>query len=173
MKTIYHLYLISIFSLSMATTSVVAQTSYSPIKQVYCVEKPSEFYLFYEGENLPFKYEKIGEVSVVENSYYFRDADLLNNLKYYAWKNCANGLLFIKSGYTGSEETVKYYSAVAVRIDTDSDFKIRYGSGADMSFVQVVEQKRIQEKSQRKAGAGLSLMAILVAIFLLTQLEFS
>ncbi len=149
---------------------ISAQSSYTSIRQVNCSEKSSEFYLFYEGEATPFNYEKIGEVSSNEYSSFYTDQELINNLKYSAWENCANGLILIKSGFTG-EEARKYYSAVAVRIQVNSDFRKKYGTGSDMQFVQQTEQSQIQRKNQSSAGLGFSMVCILLAVFLLTQLE--
>jgi len=160
-----------VLAISTVFSSAIAQNTYTPIKQIYCEQKPTEFHLFYDGETLPFEYEKLGEVSCRGQYNGIHDRYLLNDLKYLAWQNCANGLVFIKTGYIG-QEGQKYYTAVAVRIKTDSQFREKHGSGSDMSFVKYAKIKEAQLQKQRNAGGGLILVGVLMLIYLLTQLEY-
>lgn len=161
-------------------SQALGQISYTPFKSINYQAKSAAFYLFFEGESIHFNYEKIGEVQTY-NSMETNNKIMLDRIQYVAWKNCANGLILIKSGHAkGSDsgpETVeadlKYYSAIAVRINIDNDFKARYGEGTNMTFVQQVPQRQIQAQKRSKAVTavcGLSL--IMLTIMLISNLTF-
>lgn len=161
------------FLIFFIPTISIAQTSYNPFKTLGCDSKSQNFYLFYEGETIDFKYEKIGEVQSYAPLGTSNEI-LMDRIKYTAWRNCANGLILIKSGHagTGSSDSetnpdLKYYTAIAVRIRDDEDFKAQYGNGVNMAFVQAVPQRQQQIRDNSRAvtavcGIGLVILMILL-----------
>ncbi|WP_299674192.1 hypothetical protein [uncultured Tenacibaculum sp.] len=123
----------------------VTSVDYTAIKNENCNEKPKLMYLFFEGEELPFNYEKLG-VLEVEGERYASNSEVLEELKREAWGKCANGLIKINSGYKEREQGVvfvseteetyraKFYTAIAVKISLNEDFIAKYGEGLPVTF---------------------------------------
>lgn len=154
---------------------------YTQIQPNDCSEKASSIYLFYEGEQLDFDYVKIGEVET-EGEEYARNSEVLDYIKYEAWRNCANGLINIRDGYKDREQgylfdfdsdseeiySSKYYHAIAVKIKVDSIFLEKYGNGVDTSFISNVEKyKEEQDKRTSNQFAASFIGGILGVILIL------
>ncbi len=176
-KPFRHLLFILCF---LVTNQSLGQTSYNAFRSYYCQTKPESFYLFFEGESIDFNYEKLGEVQTYA-ALGSSNQILLDRIKYEAWRNCANGLILIKNGHArGSdidpstvEADLKYYTAIAVRIDVDSKFKTRHGNGVNMGFVQQVPQQQMQARERATGIAAVSGIALLVlTILLISNLTF-
>jgi len=153
-------------------------SQYTEIEPYECKVKDSTIYIFFEGEPVDFNYTKVGYVNA-QGSKYATHAEVLNHLKYEAWKHCANGLIQTSSGFTYREREVeffeegdtdvyssKYYSALAVRIDTDSAFLAKYGSGIDTTFVQPVTAYKAQQHTNKSSRVTLSIIGLTFGLIL-------
>ena len=152
-------------------------SQYTKINSSICATPPSSMYLFFEDEQIPFSYEKVGLVEAQGHEFASYE-EVLDHLQYQAWENCANALLFIKSGYTDRiqgyfgpdvhiEEVYasKYFEAIAVKIDIDDEFLYHYGYGEDMSFIdRVREDRRIQKNQNNMEIAGSVTIGVLTIL---------
>lgn len=180
------LFILSLLSIGLFSKCVsygnTTVSQYTPIKNTPCNQPPSNFYLFFEGESLDFKYEKVGLVET-DGEEYAKTEDMINNLSYKAWNNCANGLINIKHEIREREKgrtfdststeiyNSQHYSAVAINIDTDSTFLAKHGSGIDTTFVQNVKaynnqvsKDDTQELTASFLGGLLGVVLIIVAL---------
>ncbi|SNR15949.1 hypothetical protein [Tenacibaculum jejuense] len=118
---------------------------YTAFKNEDCKEKHQSLYLFFEGEEIAFEYEKLGLVEV-EGEQFASNTEALDKLKQKAWENCANGLIKIETGYKDRERGVafveeteevysaKFYKAIAVKIIVDDNFRAKYGDGVEINL---------------------------------------
>ena len=118
---------------------------YTAFKNEDCEEKHQSLYLFFDGEEIAFEYEKLGLIEV-EGEQFASNTEALNKLKQKAWENCANGLIKIETGYKNRERGVafveeteevysaKFYKAIAVKIIVDDDFRAKYGDGVEINL---------------------------------------
>lgn len=99
---------------------------------------PTEtIHVFYEGEDLDFKYQKIGMVEVKS---YYKDSNVLQDeLVGKAHALCANAIILVRVRRQNEDlsffddetdyETVKYLEGIAVWVDKDAAFLRRHGVG--------------------------------------------
>jgi hypothetical protein len=158
-------------------------TEYTPINPAQCEPTPGNVYLFFEDEDLDFEYTRLGHVEAIGERF-SDNQEILENLKYTAWENCANGVIQIKKGsryrregmgLTNTEEDIVYdantFHGIAVQIETDSAFLAKYGSLTQATFVANIRQRQEKEKKQAQSqvimsallGAGTVALAILAA----------
>lgn len=158
--------------------------SFAKITDEPCLQKWEGVYLFFEGEELPFTYKKIGLVQA-ESPENGTASINLDYLKAKAWSNCANGIISIKDNYktrtsgnyldAESEEVYssQVYSGIAVKIDIDSAFISKYGYLRDTSFVTRVHKMKYREKeSEKKQVVGTTIayaIGIIVAVVYLSK----
>ena len=182
------LFILSLLSIGFFSKCVsygnTTVSQYSPIKSTPCNQPPTNFYLFFEGETLDFKYEKIGLVET-DGAEYAKTEDMINNLSYEAWNNCANGLINIKHEIREREKgrtfdststeiyNSQHYSAVAINIDTDSLFLAKHGTGIDTSFVQNVKAYNNQVSKNTSDDVTTSLIAGVLVIVIIIVAAFS
>lgn len=183
MKKVKFLFLIIISGIILhgcaMTYGTTNKTQYTQIRQNNNSEKAKYIYLFYEGEKLNFDYIKIGEIET-DGEKYANNSEILDHIKYEAWKHNANGLINIKSGYrsrtqgrilSDDEEVYqsKYYKAIAVNIKTDSTFLAKYGSPVDTTFVSKFEKYKKQKSKESQDEFTFSIIGgfIAFALFLI------
>ena len=103
--------------------------------------------------------------------------DVLNRLKYSAWKNCANGIINISNSYSVREEGELFdddkayyqsnnYSGIAVQIDIDEDFINKYGNGINLNFIKENTRLNAKEDSQDDYDASITILGILLCAVL-------
>ena len=152
-----------------------SQISYLENTGVNCENRAPKIHVFFEGEMLDFKYRKIGIVEA-EGDEYAGPNEVLNHLKYEAWKSCGNGLINVNSSFKDREQgylfdfdsdltetySSRYYSAIAVKIDTDSAFLEKYGSGVDTTFVTTVRKERDESVKQTSNQIALSIITTVI-----------
>jgi hypothetical protein len=99
------------FILSCGSTQYIPMTtSYTNIQEIPCsknLDSITEFFSYYDGEKLDFKYTALGHLSYSNGNNY--EGDILDNLKYHAAKKCADGVVNINSNsHTGSYTSTDY-----------------------------------------------------------------
>ncbi|MEN7550623.1 hypothetical protein AAG747_22075 [Rapidithrix thailandica] len=140
-----------------------------------CDKKADNIYLFFEGEYLDFQYRKIGLIEA-KGDRYAGSTELLNFLKYEAWKNCANGIIHISDNYVSREEgmlfsessreeyTAKTYNGIAVEITMDSAFLAKYGNEVDTAFVGYIREELADQEKEYKSDVTISVVGVLIGI---------
>jgi uncharacterized protein YbjQ (UPF0145 family) len=115
---------------------------YVPLASGHCVNRPQTMYVFFEGEQVDFKYKRVGQVQIVGN-HQTSPADVLNLLQQSAANKCANVIIGVRSGstyrdisYTESpiEHQSLTMSGLAVQVEEDSIFLQKYGHLANSTF---------------------------------------
>lgn len=156
---------------------------YSALEKADCASLDANVHIFFEGEPLNFRYKKIGIVEAEGKDNADR-TDLLNELKYQAWRHCANGIINIDDGYkertegvlfNNDSETVysaKTYTGIAVQIEKDSVFCKKYGAVADTSYIawKNEEIRKNEVRSQSQFSTSVILGAIVVLVVLIVSL---
>lgn len=146
-------------------------SDYAPLQKSYIPEKPTSVVMFFEGETIPFKYEKRGLIEVRGN----REANinaLLDRLQYQAYKNGADAIIQIKKGFTYREsgllgdvlaekQNKDYYESVifngiAVKIIFDSTYIKPMYAIPDTGFIKTVRTEDNKSVSEFKSGMLLS-----------------
>ena len=178
MKKLSYLAILFIFSLFTSCTTYqnqLSNTNILTVDDLPCENRSDGVYLFFDQEEIDFDYTKIGFVHVNETIIQGDDYSL-DFLKYKAWANCANAILFIKSDYKiwSLDEDVysdRIYGGVAVKINIDQAFIAKYGTNNNLSFVQRVESADTKlDESRKIKGLGWMIL-IVVAISGLLSLE--
>lgn len=175
--TVFSLIALVLFQSCGYTYGTYQQNEYTKLKTQPCFQKWEGVYLFFEGENLPFEYTKLGVVETV-SSQYGSTAENLDELKYRAWQNCANGIIAVKSDFKtrtsgntyvdDSEEdySAKVHSGIAVNINIDSAFIAKYGYLRDTSFVSRIDYKKQQQAKRNESSAFLNVLGCITIIAL-------
>ncbi|MCT4637383.1 MAG: hypothetical protein N4A72_06710 [Bacteroidales bacterium] len=147
--------------------------------------KTAEIYLIDETTDSIINYTQIATVKAM-GGYKSSDENVMNYLKYEAWKLGANGLTAIikdtetrEKGRLLSDKEPDYYQAtvyrgLAIKIDKDSAFIKRYGAVGDTTFIKRVKQDVKKEKKRNSNQVSASLIggfaaAIITLIVLLAQ----
>jgi len=160
------------------------ETSFNKLNNVNCIKRSDKIHVFFEGEPIDFEYQKIGIVESVGGEY-STDEEILNQLKYSALNNCADGIISVSTGYKnrvigttfveGSEQNYnsKYYHGIAIKINMDSTFIEKYGNGEfKENFVPQVEQKLNSEQDWtvfQVTASTIGLIVIIIAAFVATS----
>jgi len=134
------------------------------------VPKSDEFYMFYHGENIDFRYEIISELNVTGGTH-SDQSNVMVYLKQNAWSLGANGLINVETsmaerflGRTDSEENfvddrVHAVKGLAVRIVLTDDFRQLNSGRNDVSFQKKFTEIKGMEK-ERTENAKLSGIAV-------------
>lgn len=153
-------------------------TQSSTLSDVICEEEPTQIYLFFAGENIDFKYQKIALIEAVGNEYSSNEK-ILDHLKYEAWRNCANAIINIENNFkertTGlslndsSEDvySVPVFTGIAVKIEKDSAFISSHGNAIDTSFVAQVRADHAAKVQQASTQNIAILVIIALGVFVL------
>lgn len=148
------------------------RSSLVSFNEIECDNKSSTLYLFVEGESIDFEYEKIGLIEVKSGQFASSD-EAFDELKYQAWKNCANGIINIEQSSTlretgttfvDNEEVYSSYvlTGVAVHIDEDDDFMAANEKNrVSLDFVEKVENRKNKELKEANTEGALSVIAII------------
>jgi hypothetical protein len=127
--------------------------------------------LFFDGEPIDFKYDKIGLVEA-EGAENVSNEKVLDYLKYEAWKNCADAIIKVKPGYKDREQGTlfdkdservyasKVFSGLAVRIQRDSTYK----EHIDTAFVSRVRKDDEQANKKTSNQTGFSFLSAIICI---------
>lgn len=158
------------------------RSSLVSFNEIQCEQKSSNLYLFVEGENIDFEYEKIGLIEV-QSGQFATSEEAFDELKYQVWNNCANGIINIEQSSTlretgttfvDNEEMYSSYvvTGVAVRITEDDDFIIvNEKNRVSLDFVEKVEGRKNKEMKKANAEGTMSVIAIIAgAIAILASL---
>lgn len=134
-----------------------------------CSKKADNIYSVYRSEKIDLKLDTIGTIEVIAGENY-TNKEILDMLKYEAWKNCANGIVsvpdILKSNVT--VKTKKSISCYAVKISQDSAFISKYGNQKDTSFVgraEAIKAKSPDNQGNPVTRLFLTLGFIVVLIF--------
>ncbi len=168
--------LLSILSSSCVVYGEHTTSDFAPIVEKPCLHKEENgMYLFTENEEINFAYEKIGIVEAAGGEFAKLD-EVLDELKYLAWNNCANGIINIKrkssiretgTTFMDDEETYasKLLTGTAVRIVVDDEFiNDQAGNQSSLDFVQNVEARKIQESKQTETEASAGVIALILSV---------
>ena len=144
-KIISIILIVSLFASCSMTYGNRISKSFTKLSSDTCNQKANNIKLYFDNEKIDFEYEKIGFVEAVGSQYSSND-EIIDNLKYVAWSNCANAIINIKTDFKQREsgtllsdkESIDKYSGkvfngLAVRILNDTT-----KTPADTSFVNKV-----------------------------------
>jgi len=184
MKTVLHPIIFTLLALtfSQCTTYDISSTrnGFLPIEEVDCKDKASGVYVSFENEPIDFEYTRIGYVYADEMKVDGEDLSL-DLLKYRAWANCANGILFIKSNFKVDDvdsfsdadydvNSHRVYEGMAVNITIDSAFVFKYGANDNLTFVTRIEGLQKKNCEEQNAGVLLIFVAMFAAVFYMAGL---
>lgn len=158
-------------------------TEFAKLSSAPCIDKPTNVELFFEDEKIDFEYEKVGFIETTGDNR-TKNETMLNQLKYEAYKNCADAVISIKREYNAREQGTVYnndtkeiYSAViftgiAVKIKQDSAFiAANDQTRVDTTFLNTVKKEKIKNSKEITKQMGFSLVSVTLAIvFLLVYL---
>ena len=155
------------------------RSSFSAFSQEDCSEKTRELFVFMESEQVAFEYERIGLIEVQGGEFTSLD-EVMNEMKYEAWNNCANAIINVshsnairESGTTFVEESETLYSAkvltgLAVRIDLTDEFKAAHSSKAvSLDFIEKVDTRRTKETKTANTQVTASIIAGVVGLIVI------
>lgn len=76
-----------------STQHIHMSNTYTKIQDIPCpnIDSITNFFTYYDGEQIDFKYTAIGHLTCSNGNFY--EGDLLENLKYKAAKQCADGIV--------------------------------------------------------------------------------
>ncbi|MCE3294465.1 MAG: putative lipoprotein precursor [Crocinitomicaceae bacterium] len=145
-------------AVSCRSASHANYTQYTALGPVNCNGKAQNIFLFFEGENVNFEYQKLGLVRVN-----FHKEELVYQLmKQEAWNACGNALIQVKKVsepevYTDvngnvNTRTNSYYTGIVVQIDENSAFWEKHKTEVDTSFLAY--NRNQDEKLQSARGGG-------------------
>lgn len=152
-------------------SELISVTEYS------CNQKSDTLSVLFEGEKFDFEYDRIGLVKV-EGKRYTSDDEVLNHLKYQAWRNCADAIINISLGSKTREEgmilfsgdddddyTSTVFTGLAVRIRKDSSFAYSdYPFATKDHFVQQVKKDIKSETDQGNFEAVVTVVGLTALI---------
>lgn len=141
-------FLITVFIASLMGCSYgnYISNDYTKLSDLPCNDRPNNVFLFFEGENIDFQYQKMAIIEV-DGEKYSDNTAILNQLKCSAWSNCADGIINVKKTYKNREMgvigndkskevyTSSVFTGIAVKIKQDSSFTKKYGCSVDTSFL--------------------------------------
>ncbi|MFP4097046.1 MAG: hypothetical protein ACLFUB_21360 [Cyclobacteriaceae bacterium] len=156
------------------------EAAFAPLQRTDCEVSPEQVYLFFEGEPLDFTYRKIGVIEIRGRSGASLE-NMLDHVRYTAWKQCANGVIQLRKDYKaveGEANTVDedveirsdmIYSGIAVSIEPTPAFIDQYGSQPDTEFVFKTESRLQAEKQDTSINSGfaVSMLGLLMLLVLL------
>ena len=143
------------------------QSGFSKLGQDTCSQKPQKVDLYFAGENVQFEYEKVGLVEALGGES-ASPQEVLDYLKYEAWRNCADAIIGIETNSATRErdtpfltETQQYrsrvYSGLAVKYKSMPLRPIQ----TDTSFLKTI---RNNDAAQKKDENFYLVMAILLGL---------
>ena len=149
----------AILNSCLMTYGTYTQTEKTMFHNAPCDKKTDSLYLFFEGEQLNFKYQKLAflEVKGDENA---GTKEVLNEMRLEARNMCANGIINInhdvrlrESGryFDFDEDSKDIYDSktmtgLAVLIETDSVFLAKHPSPIkDTSYISEATQENLRE----------------------------
>lgn len=151
----YLLYCTSFFCLHTFSSCLV--TYGDTISRQYTLLKPDTTNLvpmnkpipvYFDGEPINFPYVKIGLVEV-KGDQFSNTSDLINHLKYEAFKNGGDAVIAVKDGYTTRQSGLLFsktppaeysshvYTGIAVKLD--EQHKTQPGSTGDIEYITRVQ----------------------------------
>lgn len=144
-----------------------------------CDNMPEGIFLFFDGEQTDFRYERIGTISVLGTPT-TTGAENLNRLKTLASDHCADGVIGIQMGhgnravgtYLDNDEAnfpANEIRGLAVKIKRDSAFNAKYGHMAHYDFRQPVEAAKKQEHQDARDAVILGVLGTLLGLFLIVM----
>lgn len=153
-------------SLIALTSSCISYGNYTKselisVTEYSCNQKSDTLNVLFEGEKFDFEYDRIGLVKV-EGKRFTSDNEVLNHLKYQAWRNCADAIINVSLGSKTREEgmllitddedddyTSTVFTGLAVKIRKDSTFSHQdYPYATKNNFVQQVKKDIKSETNQ-------------------------
>ncbi|MBN2011693.1 hypothetical protein JW960_20355 [candidate division KSB1 bacterium] len=144
---------------------------YTPTTDKQYINESGVVDIYFDGVDVKREYEQIGFVEAIGSEYSSND-EILNYLKYKAYKNGADAVIQVKNNYINREEgllidnedddvyTAKVFSGVAIKYLDGTDVNV--GLRQDTSFVNYVEldMKKNADKTEKQI--------ILSLIFIIT-----
>ncbi|MEM6643574.1 MAG: hypothetical protein AAF616_11395 [Bacteroidota bacterium] len=178
-KSLFNFYLMAQGLSSCITYGEATQSQFASLNSTPCLDRSENVFLFFEEEDINFEYEKVGLLEV-DGGRYARLQELLDELKYKAWSNCANAVLFVKqsttvreSGTTFSDEQEELYSTtrlsgLAVKLNGEALQELQNLQGLNKdNFVSRVEDRKQKEQRQTGAEVAGGIIGVILGIVLL------
>ncbi|MEO9964936.1 MAG: hypothetical protein ABJF11_04055 [Reichenbachiella sp.] len=152
------------------------------VTEYQCSNKSDTLNIFFEGETIDFEYDQIGLVKV-EGKRYTNDQQVLDHLKFQAWKNCADAIINVSIGSTIREQGLLFdvesddqyastvFTGLAVRIRKDTTFSHQnYPYTTRDTFVKTVKSELKKESDNSTAEVALSIVGLTaLVIFVAAQ----
>jgi hypothetical protein len=139
--------------------------------------KAENIYLFNEGDSLDFEYIILGTVEG-EAEKGSKEYLAESNLKYQAWSNYANAVIYLKEESienVNANKNLKRLKGQAVKIKQDSAFFVKYGKINDLTFLDDLNKKedidpRKKYEDDLKSKKFLGVLSVILYIGLLVVL---
>ncbi|GAB4249135.1 MAG: hypothetical protein Tsb0034_28500 [Ekhidna sp.] len=175
---------ISFILITLALTACISygentQSDFAPLKTVDCDIKSDVFYVFMEGEEVPFEYERLGMVEA-QGGQFASLSEVMDELKYKAWQNCANGIINVSQASTVRESGVafvddtedlyasKVMTGVAIRIEETEEFIASYENHrSDDAFISSVEKRKAKETKRTGTEVTMNIIVAVVGLIAL------
>lgn len=177
--TLFILTAISILVQGCVSYGESIKSDFASLRDVPCQVKSNEMFLFMENEPLDFEYEKIGIIEI-QGAEYSKLTEVMDELKYQAWSNCANGIINVSQSNTfresgsafvdGTERTYssKVFTGIAVSIEVDEAFiEANQSNEVDMNFIPKVEKRQAQATKKANTEMNVSLITGVVGLIVI------
>ena len=124
---------------------------YDSFYTLECISKPSQVYIFHEGEPLDFNYKRLGQITY-DGPKTHQNVTPTQFAQHEASKHCANAILITSNqirnipyahsnaGSISSREKIML-TAIALRIETDSLFLAQNGRDSNLKTFQKIESQ--------------------------------
>lgn len=190
----FHHFILLVLNASALSSCAVrygnkTMNSYGKIAEAQKKEYADFVLIFMEGEELDFKYTKLGLVEATGKQYASLN-EVMHSMKHRAWLNYANAIIMVKSdkilrkegqNYLFSDEydsetnyTATHLSGIAVQIEIDSAFIAKYGAEKDPVWLEMknnyltptqIDSLKQSENSKKKPFGQRVLEGLLIVAF--------
>ncbi len=155
-------------------------TEYEAFKQRACLERPQQVYVFHAGEPLDFRYERLGKIHYDGVSAY-NGIKAEHFVRYKAHQQCANGVIITNHdirevpleydtlGNGIDFQTHAFITAIAINIDTDSNFIAKNGYDSHAALFRTIENQTERIRNP-EPDPGRDFLNFMVGVGLLTLL---
>lgn len=182
MKTVFVIFVTSCFLLTgcFVPFGNSSTDAFTPLQKEKLSTKPEAVTLYFEGESVPFPYEKRGLVEV-RGSDEATVASLLDRLKYAAYQDGADAVIQIKKTYTYREKGILAdvldqdrkkdmyesvtFNGIAVKVLYDSTYKKPKYSIPDTLFLKTVNRENEAYAKSVNSGMLWSFIATVAVVF--------
>ncbi|MES2587354.1 MAG: hypothetical protein V4622_00155 [Bacteroidota bacterium] len=155
--------------------SYSSHVDYTVLSQTNCENRTENVFLFFDGEQTDFEYQKLGLIEVKQIHSQEMTFDLM---KEQAYKMCGNAVINIKKNTTSEIYTDKNnkiqtynrisYTGIAVAIDGNSGFMLKNQDKIDTNFLTLNRKndEKLNNPASRALGIFLGLILGLCKVIL-------